>query len=272
MTNNGERLRLTEKNKEMKDMMLLDLGGLEFQDLLLEFKNLGPFFSKADLKNWSSCDRHCECDRIGSKQHLTATALREMHASLGFQTDLSQAIQERKERYITHEELAKLMKWKLSRGKFRPRLTEMVQTNSSDLVEKSSRQAFKKLPNVGAAIKELIVLKAVGPATASAVLAAGAPEHAPFMADESMLAIPGQSPLAYTEAAYKRYNAEVQDCVKRLKKEDPSGEWTPHKVELALWTHYMACKLDPSLLASKTGPSKKRKSTGDGEGETPKKK
>ncbi|XP_782128.2 uncharacterized protein LOC576762 [Strongylocentrotus purpuratus] len=189
-----------------------------------------------------------------------------------FQTELSQAIQERKERYITHEELTKLMKWKLSRGKFRPRLTEMVQTNSSDLVEKSSRQAFKKLPNVGAAIKELIVLKAVGPATASAVLAAGAPEHAPFMADESMLAIPGQSPLAYTEAAYKRYNAEVQDCVKRLKKEDPSGEWTPHKVELALWTHYMACKLDPSLLASKTGPSKKRKSTGEGEGETPKKK
>lgn len=53
----------------------------------------------------------------------------------------------------------------------------------------------------------------------TAVLAAGAPEHAPFMADESMLAIPGQSPLAYTEAAYKRYNAEVQDCVKRLKKE-----------------------------------------------------
>nr|XP_054762823.1 uncharacterized protein LOC129269356 [Lytechinus pictus] len=184
-----------------------------------------------------------------------------------FQTELSQSIQGRKERYITHEEITKLMKWKLSRGKFRPRLTEMVQTNSPDLVEKSSRQAFKKLPNVGAAIKELIVLKAVGPATASAVLAAGAPEHAPFMADESMLPIPGLSPLAYTEAAYKRYAVEVQDCVKRLKKEDSSGEWTPHKVELALWTHYMACKLDPSVLETKNGPSNKRKSTGDGDGE-----
>ena len=53
------------------------------------------------------------------------------------------------------------------RGKFRPRLTEMVQTNSPELVEGTSKKAFKKLPNVGAAIKELIPLKAVGPATAS---------------------------------------------------------------------------------------------------------
>lgn len=188
-----------------------------------------------------------------------------------FQGELSVTIQDRKPKYITHEELAKLMKWKLSRGKFRPRLTEMVQTNSPDLVEGSSKKAFKKLPNVGAAIKELIVLKAVGPATASAVLAAGAPEHAPFMADESMLAIPGLSPLAYTEAAYNRYRTEVEDCVKRLRKEAPSDEWTPHKVELALWTHYMASKLDPSLLEAKNGTAQKRKSTDDnGDGETTK--
>ena len=43
----------------------------------------------------------------------------------------------------------------------------MVQTNSAELVETSSKKAFKKLPNVAAAIKELTVLKAVGPATAS---------------------------------------------------------------------------------------------------------
>ena len=53
----------------------------------------------------------------------------------------------------------------------------------------------------------------------TAVLAAGAPEHAPFMADESMLAIPGLSPLQYTPAHYNRYAEQVKACVKRLNKE-----------------------------------------------------
>ena len=57
------------------------------------------------------------------------------------------------------------------------------------------------------------------PVAMAAVLAAGAPEHAPFMADESMLSIPGLTPLAYTEAAYNRYTSEVKECVKRLNKE-----------------------------------------------------
>lgn len=53
------------------------------------------------------------------------------------------------------------------RGKFRPRLTQMVAENSEDLVKESSREAFKKLPDVIGAISCLTVLKAVGPATAS---------------------------------------------------------------------------------------------------------
>jgi hypothetical protein len=31
---------------------------------------------------------------------------------------------------------------------------------------------------------------------------------------------------------------------------DPTTEWTPHKVELALWTHFMAKELKPSLFES----------------------
>ena len=43
----------------------------------------------------------------------------------------------------------------------------MVQTNKPELVESASKAAFKSLPNLAKAIKDLTVLSAVGPATAS---------------------------------------------------------------------------------------------------------
>lgn len=53
------------------------------------------------------------------------------------------------------------------RGKFRPRLTQLVEQNSVDDVKTISENAFKKPRNVAGAIKELSKLKAIGPATAS---------------------------------------------------------------------------------------------------------
>lgn len=60
----------------------------------------------------------------------------------------------------------------LQRGKFRPRLQQLVASNSDDMVEKCSRKAFSLLPDVRAAIAELSALKGVGPATASGELEA----------------------------------------------------------------------------------------------------
>ena len=55
----------------------------------------------------------------------------------------------------------------IQRGKFRPRLTELVQQNKPAMVEETSRAAIGMLPNLKEAIKHLSQLKAVGPATAS---------------------------------------------------------------------------------------------------------
>ncbi|XP_072168299.1 uncharacterized protein [Diadema setosum] len=228
------------------------------------------FVSSSNGEEWSRVlDLYEQVLRLKASKMKQASGKSLLTLDAWFQKELPKAIQQRDEKYITHEELAKLMEWKLTRGKFRPRLKEMVKTNSPELVEGASKKAFKKLPNVGSAIKELTVLKAVGPATASAVLAAGAPECAPFMADESMLAVPGCTPLAYTDSAYKRYCEAVQKCVARLNK-DSSAKWTPHQVELALWTHYMANKLDPSILGQPNGAAPKRKGT-DEKGEKAKK-
>ncbi|XP_072022117.1 uncharacterized protein [Amphiura filiformis] len=256
--------RLSDRRKVQSLISGLLKGGI--CEKVMATTNSHKFFMSASPTEW-------ECVHNLYNKVLLAKALKInkpggmknlLDLDKWFQEELPTIIQGRKEKYITHEEITKLMKWKISRGKFRP-LLAMVQTNSAELVESASKKAFKKLPNVASAIKELTVLKAVGPATASAVLAAGAPEHAPFMADESMLAIPGLTPLQYTPSHYGRYAEQVKACVKRLNKEDSSSSWTAHKVELTLWTHYMANKLDPSLLQqADRSAAKKRKSTETG--------
>lgn len=72
---------------------------------------------------------------------------------------------------------------------FRPRLLDYVSSLDEASVESASRRAFAALPDLSKAVSELTVLKGVGPATASAVLAAYAPDVAPFMSDEVGLRI-----------------------------------------------------------------------------------
>lgn len=61
---------------------------------------------------------------------------------------------------------------------------DFVSSLDEELVKSSSQKAFQSLPDISKAISELSKLKGVGPATASAVLAAYAPDVAPFMSDE----------------------------------------------------------------------------------------
>uniref|UniRef100_A0A670ZIT2 Uncharacterized protein n=1 Tax=Pseudonaja textilis TaxID=8673 RepID=A0A670ZIT2_PSETE len=84
-----------------------------------------------------------------------------------YQEELPKILTGREEKYLTKEELLKLMEWKLTRGKFRPRLQQLLAANPSKMVEEHTRKAFQRLPDVEAAVKELSELKGVGPATAS---------------------------------------------------------------------------------------------------------
>jgi len=89
-------------------------------------------------------------------------------------------------------------------------------------------------------------LKGVGPAMASAVLAAGCPELAPFMADECLLSMEGTEGIDYTMKEYMKLVKKTQQCVERLNEQ--GGTWTPHKVEMAVWTHYVARDLKPEIF------------------------
>jgi hypothetical protein len=50
----------------------------------------------------------------------------------------------------------------------------------------------------------------------TAVLAAGAPELAPFMADECLLAMPDMEGIDYTMKEYMKLVEKTRECVERL--------------------------------------------------------
>ncbi|XP_062533695.1 uncharacterized protein LOC134202692 [Armigeres subalbatus] len=186
-----------------------------------------------------------------------------------YQNTLPKLIQKRgKDAHLLHEELVQLMEWKQTRGKSYPQLTHLIKINTPRAVMMETKKAFRKLPNLEQALNALSNLKGVGTTMASALLAAACPETAPFMADECLMAIPDFESIDYTVKEYLKFVTHIQTTADRLNKEfhGPETEnngaeengapkeppkpkkWTAHKVEMALWAHYVASDLQPELL------------------------
>uniref|UniRef100_A0A0A1WHW9 Amun n=1 Tax=Zeugodacus cucurbitae TaxID=28588 RepID=A0A0A1WHW9_ZEUCU len=174
-----------------------------------------------------------------------------------YQNELPKLIKGRgKDAHMVYDELVQTMKWKQSRGKFYPQLSYLVKVNTPRAVMQETKKAFRKLPNLEQAITALSNLKGVGTTMASALLAAAAPDSAPFMADECLMAIPEIEGIDYTTKEYLNFVQHIQNTVARLNTE-AGGEtphWSPHRVELALWAHYVANDLSPELLDEMPGP------------------
>uniref|UniRef100_A0A336MVM8 CSON006919 protein n=1 Tax=Culicoides sonorensis TaxID=179676 RepID=A0A336MVM8_CULSO len=167
-----------------------------------------------------------------------------------YQQELPKRIKQRgKDAHMVHEELVQTMKWKQTRGKFYPQLSYLIKVNTPRAVMVETKRAFKKLPNLEQAIAALSNLKGVGTTMASALLAAASPENAPFMADECIMAIPEIEGIDYTTKEYLNYCTHIQSTVDRLNAEkDSNASWSAHRVELAVWTHYVASDLKPEWL------------------------
>ncbi|KAG0283109.1 hypothetical protein BGZ96_012530 [Linnemannia gamsii] len=172
-----------------------------------------------------------------------------------YQTDFPLILASRSPCYINHDEIVKLVAWKLKRGKYRPALAKMVAEHADSLVRRTSQQAFEIIASkndLKAAISKMSELKGVGPATASAILCAGAPDKVPFMADESVDSVPELGKIAYTLAYYLKFATRVIDKATRLKTAG-SAVNSPHLVELALWADMMTDKFNlprPSASAA----------------------
>lgn len=76
------------------------------------------------------------------------------------------------------------------------------------------------------------------------------------MADECLMAIPDIEGIDYTTKEYLKFATHIQSVADRLNKANADAKrtdavyWTPHKIELAIWTHYVVSELNPDLLSS----------------------
>jgi len=166
-----------------------------------------------------------------------------------YQTALPKTLKSRNPAHLTHDELINLIKWKQTRGKFRPKLRELVTMNSPRVVMADSKKAFRALQKKGdlnVAVSYLCNLKGIGPSTASAILTAYAPQTAAFMADECLAAVPEIEGIDCSIGEYLDLMRYLRDASARLS--TSTLVWTPHQVELALWTHYTLLMLKPELL------------------------
>lgn len=68
------------------------------------------------------------------------------------------------------------------------------------------------------------------------------------MADENMASTPGVEESDLSISEYLNYVEQINICVERLRAQDSKTEWTPHKVELAMWALYQAKQHNSNLL------------------------
>jgi hypothetical protein len=110
-------------------------------------------------------------------------------------------------------------------GTFRPKLLALVQSNSANDIQDTTKAAFKLLPDAISALKVLVALKGIGPATASLLLSVAAPETVPFFSDELFRwcmwdesGSPGgwQRKIKYNAKEYEMLLEKVDALVKRL--------------------------------------------------------
>ncbi len=152
-----------------------------------------------------------------------------------YRGDFPQVIAQRKPAYITRAELQQVTLWKMKRGVWRERNRLLVASNSPGPVKNVSRRALDALPDVRVPISLLSTLAGVGPATASAILAACSPTLFPFLDELVAQQIPNLGAVSFTRAYYQRYAAALRERAAKLNDQCDRRVWTAHAVSQALW-------------------------------------
>ena len=147
-----------------------------------------------------------------------------------YREELPRAMRSRASAHVTLPELVRVTEWKMARGEWRARNLVLVRGNEPESVIDTSTDALSKIPHPTRPISTLATLAGVGPATASAVVAAAAPELYPFFDELVAAQLPELDKVAWTLGYYSRYAEALRTRAREL-----GGDWTPVKLERALW-------------------------------------
>ena len=148
-----------------------------------------------------------------------------------YQFDFPDMLKSRSPKFVTLDELIKVTEWKMKRGVYRAHNLQLIKGNPAEDVKQRSEKAFSLIPDPRKPIAELAALAGVGPATASAVLAAARPDLYPFFDEIVANQIPGLGPVAFTIPYYIKYAERLRERAKQLGK-----TFTPHAVAQALFS------------------------------------
>lgn len=181
---------------------------------------------------WASEDRGTWEDALGRYAAVVEAQGVESLPNLDrwYRDELPVAIRGRAVPFILHEELVGVTRWKMARGVWRARNLALVRGNDPEQVERVSREALGAIPDPRRPIRTLATLAGVGPATASAIAAAAAPDTYPFFDDRVARQVPDLGAVAFTPAYYDRYAEALRGRAARL-----GPDWTPAAVADALW-------------------------------------
>ena len=154
-----------------------------------------------------------------------------------FREELPGVLRSRPEPCLYPDELQGIAAWKMSRGVWRERNRVLIGGNSPERVVEASREAFAAVPDPKSPVATLSTLAGVGPATASAALAAYAPGTYPFFDEAVAGQIPHLGPLAFTLKYYLAYAQALRDRAQELNTSCPDAArpFTPHDVAQAMW-------------------------------------
>lgn len=148
-----------------------------------------------------------------------------------YQTELPSLLRARTPMHVELPELVRVTEWKMKRGTYRARNLMLVKSNDPGLVIETSVNAFALRPDARKPITSFTTLAGVGPATASAVLAAVNPDIYPFFDDVIAEAIPGLGKVAFTPGYYAKYQERLRERAAILGK-----TWNANLVGMALWS------------------------------------
>jgi|GEM_PF-498644 hypothetical protein len=159
--------------------------------------------------------------------------------------ELPRVLAARQPASVTKAEFLDILRWKMKRGDWREWNRVRVANTDARVIQKHAQDAFAAaraldadIPTASKEYKKplqiLSELDGVGPATASAVLAAYRPDLYPFFDEWIAREIPGLGKVAFTASYYWKYADALRGKAKELR-ELCGAEWNAQEVGQALW-------------------------------------
>ncbi len=151
-----------------------------------------------------------------------------------YRAELPALLASRESGYVLHEEMVRITEWKMARGVWRAPNLVLVRSNTPEAVMNASRSAWEQIAHPTKPVTALVVLRGVGAATASALLAVMAPARFPFFDEDVAAQVPPLGPVAWTTGYYAKYAVALRERSAQLSVAF-AREFTPVMVERALW-------------------------------------